>query len=307
MAPEAIAGTAYDAPKLGVFALGRCIPCLLRPAAGHTIEELHQKCYQGRGLRNLGGHGPAPDRKLQGLISLVTAASVEDRLDSVRDFLDLLDGVEMSSRHPLLKRCQSIDARVNDRLAGGSSSRSAWAKDRPVWPCWSNRDGKRRASKLRWKPSLNARLSEEGQILRRLHHANIVELYDQTEISGHVALFMALAGVDIKSGALYAAQRLRLEGRLSLDLLQRFGEELLVVADWLEQNGISYRDIKTDNIGVGRRHRQIDADAVRLFSGQYPADNLRAGTPPYLIPSSDGVSPTLGSLCRALRHRHDAV
>jgi serine/threonine protein kinase len=37
--------------------------------------------------------------------------------------------------------------------------------------------------------------------------------------------------------------------------LQRFGEELLVVADWLEQNGIAHRDIKPDNIGVGKRHR----------------------------------------------------
>ena len=67
---------------------------------------------------------------------------------------------------------------------------------------------------------MNARLSEEGRILRKLRHANIVELYDQTEMSGHVALFMAVAGVDTKSGAYTLAQRLRLKGRLSLDFLQ---------------------------------------------------------------------------------------
>jgi serine/threonine protein kinase len=114
------------------------------------------------------------------------------------------------------------------------------------------RDGQEGVLKVALEPGLNARLVEEGQVLRTLRHANIVELYEQTDIGGHAALFMAVAGVDIKSGAYTLAQHLRLEGRLSLDLLQRFGEELLVVADWLGQKGISHRDIKPDNIGVGR-------------------------------------------------------
>ena len=46
-------------------------------------------------------------------------------------------------------------------------------------------------------------------------------------------------------------QRLRKEGRLHLDLLQRFGEDLLDVINYLEEQGIPHRDIKPDNIGVG--------------------------------------------------------
>jgi serine/threonine protein kinase len=96
---------------------------------------------------------------------------------------------------------------------------------------------------------------------------------------------MAVAGVDIKSGAYTLAQRLRLEGRLSLDLLQRFGEELLIVADWLEQHGISHRDIKPDNIGVGRAPSGRLTLILFDFSlANTPAENLRAGTPPYLDP-----------------------
>jgi hypothetical protein len=52
MAPEAIAGMAHDAPKLDVFALGAVAYHIFSgqgPAT--TIEALHQKCYQGRGLR----------------------------------------------------------------------------------------------------------------------------------------------------------------------------------------------------------------------------------------------------------------
>ena len=121
-------------------------------------------------------------------------------------------------------------------------------------------------------------------------------------------LFMAVAGVDIKSGAYTLAQRLRLEGRLSLDLMQRFGEELLIVADWL-RHGIAHRDIKLDNIGVGRSTiGPIDASAVRLFPGPYPG-----GKPPRRHAALSGPlhptppTPTLGPLCRALRHRHDVV
>jgi serine/threonine protein kinase len=93
------------------------------------------------------------------------------------------------------------------------------------------RDGKEGVLKVASEPSQNARLIEEGRILHKLRHPNIVELYEQTEISGHAALFMAVAGVDIKAGAYTLAQRLRSEGRLSLDLLQRLGDELLMVTD----------------------------------------------------------------------------
>jgi serine/threonine protein kinase len=103
--------------------------------------------------------------------------------------------------------------------------------------------------------------------------------------SGHAALFMAVAGVDIKSGAYTLAQRLRLEGRLSLDLLQRFGEELLIVADWLEQKGVSHGDIKPDNIGVGRTPSgRLTLIPFDFSLANTPVDNIRAGTPPYLDP-----------------------
>jgi serine/threonine protein kinase len=49
-APDPIAGTAYDAPKLDVFALGTVAYHIFSgQAPATTIEELHQKCYQGLG------------------------------------------------------------------------------------------------------------------------------------------------------------------------------------------------------------------------------------------------------------------
>jgi serine/threonine protein kinase len=286
MAPEAIAGTAYDAPKLDVFALGAVAYHIF---SGHApavnIEELHHKCYQGRGLRIsevMDGAG----QELQALIQFSTAASVEDRLDSVRDLLDLLERVEDELTTPAPEALVNpIDSRVNDRLTGGFVVKKRLGKGSTSVALLVERDGQEGVLKVVLEPSLNARLIEEGQILRTLRHANIVELYEQTDINGHAALFMAVAGVDIKSGAYTLAQRLRLEGRLSLDLLQRFGEELLIVADWLEQKGISHRDIKPDNIGVGRTPSGRLTLVLFDFSlANTPADNIRAGTPPYLDP-----------------------
>jgi hypothetical protein len=72
----------------------------------------------------------------QELIQFSTAASVEDRLDSVRDFLDLLEGVETGMTAPVPDALVNpIDARINDRLASGFVVKKRLAKARPAWPC----------------------------------------------------------------------------------------------------------------------------------------------------------------------------
>jgi serine/threonine protein kinase len=286
MAPEAIAGTAFDAPKLDIFALGAVAYHVFSgyaPAA--SIEELQRKCAEGHGLRIsevMDGAG----QRLQELIQFSTSPHVEDRLDTVRDFLELLEGVEDELTAPAPEEyVHPIDARVNDCLAGGFLVKKRLGTGSTSVALLVERDGKEGVLKVALDPSQNIRLVEEGQTLRKLRHPNIVELYEQTDISGHVALFMAVAGVDIKSGAYTLAQRIRSEGRLSLDLLQRFGEELLVVTDWLEQHGTSHRDIKPDNIGVGRTPSGKLTLILFDFSlANAPVDNIRAGTPLYLDP-----------------------
>jgi serine/threonine protein kinase len=286
MAPEAIAGTAFDALKLDVFALGTVAYHVFSGRApAISIEELHQKCHTGHGLRVsevLDGAG----QELQDLIQFSTCPTVEDRLDTVQDFLDLLASVEEELTTPATEEVvHPLDARATDRLEGGFVVRKRLGKGATSVALLVERDGQEGVLKVALDPSLNPRLAEEGQILQQLRHPNVVELYDQTIVSGHTALFMAVAGVELKSGAYTLAQRLRQEGRLSLDLLQRFGEELLMVADWLEQRGISHRDIKPDNIGVGNTPAGKLTLILFDFSlANTPVDNLRAGTPLYLDP-----------------------
>ncbi|MEE9146953.1 MAG: BREX system serine/threonine kinase PglW, partial [Candidatus Tectomicrobia bacterium] len=286
MAPEAIAGTAFDAPKLDIFGLGAvayhifsgCLPAT-------SIQELQQKCEAGHGLR-IADVMDGAGQELADLIQFSTCPNAADRLDTVREFLDLLARVEAELSAPESEAfVPPLEARAHDTLEGGFVVKKRLGKGATSIALLVERDGTEGVLKVALDRDHNHRLIEEGQTLRQLRHPHIVELYDQTSVSGHAALFMAVAGVEIKAGAYTLAQRIRYEGRLSLDLLQRFGEELLTVTHWLEQNGVSHRDIKPDNIGVGELpSRRLTLILFDFSLANTPVDHIRAGTPPYLDP-----------------------
>jgi Bacterial RNA polymerase, alpha chain C terminal domain/Protein kinase domain len=68
--------------------------------------------------------------------------------------------------------------------------------------------------------------------------------------------------------------------------LERFGEDLLDVVNYLEEQGIAHRDIKPDNIGIGPVGRGDKLHIILFdFSLSWtPPENIRAGTPGYLDP-----------------------
>lgn len=109
-----------------------------------------------------------------------------------------------------------------------------------------------------------------------------------------------------KAGDETLAQRIRKEGRLHLDLLERFGEDLLDVVAYLEQKGIPHRDIKPDNLGITALGR-VDKPHLILFDfslSRAPAEQIRAGTPPYLEALLEpSAAATMGRLRRALCRR----
>src|SRR5262249_35472018 len=75
-------------------------------------------------------------------------------------------------------------------------------------------------------------------------------------------------------------------GGLHVDLLQRFGEDLLEIVKFLEEQGVPHRDIKPDNIGVGPVGRGDKLHLVLFdFSlSRTPPENIKAGTQGYLDP-----------------------
>ena len=89
-----------------------------------------------------------------------------------------------------------------------------------------------------------------------------------------------------RAGDKTLAQWIRGGDPLSLDLMRRFGENLLSAIVHLEQEGIAHRDVKPDNIGIAK---VAGTGAYRLvlfdFSlSRTPFETITAGTRPYLDP-----------------------
>jgi hypothetical protein len=82
------------------------------------------------------------------------------------------------------------------------------------------------------------------------------------------------------------ADVLRERRRLSLDLLERWGSDLLEALVSLDAAGVDHRDIKPANLGV-REQRSDRARHLVLFDfslARASAATISAGTPPYLDP-----------------------
>ena len=124
------------------------------------------------------------------------------------------------------------------------------------------------------------RLQAEAAVLRRLHHQNIVRIINTLTVSGRAAILME------KAGDRTLAERLRGDDMPSLDLMRRFGEDLLQALNHLEEQGVAHRDIKPDNIGIAAAG---GSGRLRLVLFDFsltrtPPENIQAGTRPYLDP-----------------------
>jgi serine/threonine protein kinase len=82
------------------------------------------------------------------------------------------------------------------------------------------------------------------------------------------------------------ARSLKEDGTPGLELLQRYGEELLHAVQHLDEEGVFHRDIKPENIGIseaGSKNRK----SLRLFDfslAAVPPTEVRVGTLEYLDP-----------------------
>lgn len=279
--PEVVAGHGYDPVAIDIFSLGALTYALFggrHPAA--SVEEMLDKCRRGPGLMMSEALDGAPD-SLQLLVQIATDPNPGDRHPDVREFLRMLDEVEDELTTPEPERgALPADARQGDLLTGGfkvlrrlgaGSTCHALAVENP--------EGQQGVLKVAKDPSFNERLRQEYDTLLDVPHPNIVKAFGIHEIDGLTAIFIEQAGHRTMG------QRLREQGPLSLDLLERFGDELLAVLVHLEREGINHRDIKPENIGLGETRKR--ALTLKLFDfslARAPAENIRAGTPPYLDP-----------------------
>ena len=280
---------AYLPEKLDIFSLGAIGYRLLsgQPPAS-TVAGLLERLSTAGGLQ-LSDAVDGIHESVHLVIEGATEPEVSKRLDSVSEFLDLLVDAERELAKAEEAReagVHPLDALPGDMLEHGFLMERRLGKGSTAFALKVEHDDGGGVIKVALDPSLNDRVRREGELLQSLSHPNIVKFFRHLELSGHEALFMAMAGAENKSGTYTLADRIREEGRLSLDLLERFGSQLLSVVQWLEERGISHRDLKPDNIGVSASgtDKSLALVAFDFSLADTPAENIRAGTPPYLDP-----------------------
>lgn len=282
LAPEIDHSEAAQSAELDVFSLGALSYLILsgRPPADSALELLTTlRSRQGLQLSDVMDGCP---QKLADLVRFATQPEVLARYNTIDGFLQDLDVAEDELTTPVPEA--TVDpsiAKAGDRLEGGFIVTRHLGRGSSAVVLLVNADGEDEpfVLKIAHDTAHNEALRGEGEALSRLRHPNIIEHCQTLSIGGRTALKLRSAGDST------LAHRIKQEGRLSLDMLQRFGEELLSALCELEQQGISHRDIKPENIGIASTH----AGRLRLvlfdFSlSRTPPENIKAGTPPYLDP-----------------------
>lgn len=232
---------------------------------------------------------------LDDLVFQATRADVNARIDSADRFLDLLDQAEQDSvipEQPGLPAADPLtvlpgqpldDTWTVKRVLGTGATARALLVDRPV----DDEDGpagepvrEQRVFKVALDRQKDARLFAEARALKEIGGGRIVRLLEEPrELGGHTLLEIEYAG-ELSLGA-----RLRGEGRLTYDQLERYGNDLFLGLDQLAAKGIRHRDIKPDNLGLFKRNDGSWQLMLFDFSlADVPDREIGAGTRGYLDP-----------------------
>lgn len=275
-APRSRTGEHLDVFSLGAIAFH--VFAGVAPASSLIERQAHLDQLGGLDIGSIADGVPESQRLC---VFVATCPDVSQRTESVKAFLVDLDEVEDELTEPATgeeidpttarKGDELLDYEIEARLGSGASSVAYLTAV----------DDEKRVLKVAIEPARNESLKSEASVLARVREPGIVRLYrDDLRIGGHEAILIEYAGRET------LAERIKREGPLGLELLERLGEDLLRSVSALEDQGIYHRDIKPANIGIGRRGRSNQLRLILFdFSlSRAPLDSIAVGTPAYLDP-----------------------
>jgi len=285
-APEGVWNRSADRVRLDVFSLGALTYYVVTGRApAPDRAALRERLHRDGGL-DLAADLPQVSPALRRLVLDATRPVVSERLADVPTFLAKLAEVErelavpedMLAVDPLEAAPGAVLAgrfRLERRLGAGSTAVGLLVTDLAAGD-----DGERRVLKVAVDDPAARRLDDEAEVLRGLSHPRLVRLVEgPLDVGARRALLLENAGEQT------LADVLRGRGRLSLDLLERWGTDLLEALVALDRAGVDHRDVKPANLGV-REDRRGEKHLVLFdFSlARAGATAVTAGTPPYLDP-----------------------
>lgn len=298
LAPESVLDPRGRDPMADVFSLGAVafhIFSARTPAMNGA--ELNQILTEHKGL-SLSAALDGANSGLQELVREATAPDLLLRTESARDFLDNLDRAENELTappqeelaDPLVARPRDLlphGLRVLKRLGGGTCAVALLVE----------RGDEILVLKYARDIRDSDRIEKEYQTLEALRHELIVSAKGLlTFPNGHKGFLMEYAGEWKRDSSSKKdaeseeprrdtlARELKAVGRLSLEFLGRFGDDLLHVVQYLEEKGVAHRDLKPDNIGIKEYGKKLHLKIFDFSLSNAPLENVRVGTPPYLEP-----------------------
>jgi len=245
-APELRENPEARGPASDAFSLGALAYLVLtgRPPAD-TVLELDQRLARDHDLDPRAGADGIPAGVAEA-VALATASKPVNRADDVEQWLELLleAATEPDSKDES-PEVSPLDARKGDMLGGDLRVVGVLGQGASSRVLEVEKDGRSLALKVALTSDDDQRLTEEALALGGLRHARIVQLVETRNIGGRTCILMA------KAGDQTLQRYLAREGAVSLDYASRFGEDLLLALEELEERQILHRDIKPANLGVG--------------------------------------------------------
>ncbi|GAA1843349.1 BREX system serine/threonine kinase PglW [Asanoa iriomotensis] len=286
-APEAVSRDNVPGPQLDVFSLGALAYRIFsgKPPA-ETPEDLIAAVRDG-GLSLAGAADGMPDA-LQMLIWEATRGNPGER--TVRDVAEfrarlerVWDELTRPEAEPVV---DPLDARKGVELEGGYTvvrRLGTGGTATALLVTEETADGPReRVLKVARDEQFADRLEAEAQVLRGMrHHWQVAELLrGPVQIGGRTTLVLESAGQRTVADELSGGRR------LAIELLERYGRDLIDIVDFLEGEGVWHRDLKPANLAARPRPKDRKPHlCVFDFSlAAAPADQITVGTRPYLDP-----------------------
>jgi serine/threonine protein kinase len=280
MSPEAVSDVRKVTEASDVFSLGAIAYHLFasRPPAS-SATDLARILREQKGL-SISSVLDGAGKKLEELIQWSTHPDVLTRIGSVEDFLTLLDDVEDELTAPAEAAVvDPLQAKRGDRLEHGFIVQRVLGQGATATALLVTKDEKEYVLKVALGEAENPRLHEEAEALRSIHSEFIVAIEDELVINGKTALLLH------KAGEKTLAAHLRSDGVPSLEMLARYGDDLLSAVSSMERHGVTHRDIKPENVGIRSLTKQRNQLILFDFSlAGAPLDNIRVGTPGYMDP-----------------------
>ncbi|MGV9671691.1 BREX system serine/threonine kinase PglW [Gordonia sp. NPDC003504] len=282
-APEDLKST--DPARLDIFGVGALAFYILTGATPPAADRgaLMDRLRRDHGL-DLAAEMPQVPSALREFVLKATNPVPAERFDTMADLLDHLEDVRRCLTQPD-GETDPLEAGPGDDLADGrfEYKRRLGAGSTAVGILVIDRraGNAERVLKVARDDEAAHRLHAEAQLLGKLNDPRIVQLSSEETVGGREALVIQYAGRTTLAEELSTKG-----GRLSIDLLERWGADLLRALVALERAGVMHRDLKPANLGVFASSNRSDAHLVMFDFSMAGVDprNIEAGTPPYLDP-----------------------